>query len=335
MDEKKLVRYVKKIEKLSDAKEGELVLISGKIKEIAVKLSPNLTFPETYEGELYDTGMGSSIFNIGFEIRDGYLYKNSSGMKTSSEHAEDFNKIIAAFNIFGFHLDFVTNADITLFSEDSAKTPFTIPLSSKANKRGKTINKVEVKTNEKAVFFLALYVLNQGMKLDNNFELEDACKFYGYAHYYLFHNDYHLAFIYSWMFIESYINHLFNETISKINNPKYRPIKKVREWSIKRKIDELYALGAIKESTKNSLQEIRYKRNKVFHVDRDLKKRKVAFNDAWICTKMAIIIFYKMLGLEEGEILFFKELDNVRNRIGEAVYGPSFRFQPKMLNFKK
>ncbi len=218
MDKKKIVKYVRKIEKLSEAKEGELVLISGKVKETAVRLSPKLTFPETYEGELLDTGLGSSIFNIDFEIRDDYLYKKTSRKKTSSEHAEDFNKTIAAFNIFGFHLDFVTNADITLFSEDSVNTPFTVPSSSKADRREKAVNKVEVKTNEKAVFFLALFILNQGLKLDNNFELEDACKFYGYAHYYPFHNDYHLAFAYSWMFIESYINHLFNETISKIND---------------------------------------------------------------------------------------------------------------------
>jgi len=52
-------------------------------------------------------------------------------------------------------------------------------------------------------------------------------------------------------------------------------------------------------------------------------------------TKMAIIIFNKMLGLEEGKILFFRELDNVRDRFGEAIYGPSFRYQPKMLNFNK
>lgn len=335
MDKNNILKYVRKIEKLSEAKEGELVIISGKVKEIAVKLSPKLTFPETYEGELLDAGLGSSIFNIDFEIRDGYLYKKISGKKSSSEHAEDFNRIISVFNIFGLHLDFVTNADITLFSEDTVNTPFTVPLSLKADRRGKEVKMVEVKRNEKAVFFLSLFILDQGLKLDNNSELEDACKFYGYAHYYLFHNDYHLAFMYSWMFIESYINHLFNEMVSKSTNPKYRPLRKVRKWRIERKIDELFALGALKESTLDFLQTIRKKRNKVFHVDKDLKKRKVVFFDAWNCTKMAIIIFNKMLGLEEGKVFFLKELDNVRDRFGEAIYGPSFRFQPKMLNFKK
>ena len=105
------------------------------------------------EDKLLDGGLGSRIFDIDFEIRDGYLYKKISEKKSSSGPAEDFNKIIAVFNIFGLHLDFVTVADITLFSEDSVKTPFTIPLSAKADRRGKTVNEVEVKSNEKAIFF--------------------------------------------------------------------------------------------------------------------------------------------------------------------------------------
>jgi len=279
MDINNILKYARRIETLSEAKEGEIVSISGKVKEIAVKLSPKVTFPEIYEGELLDAGLGCRVFNIDFEIRDGYLYKKISGKKSSSDHAEDFNRIISVFNIFGLPLDFVTNADITLFSEDSVKTPFTVPLSSKADRRGKEVKMVEVNSNEKAIFFLSLFILEQGLKQDNNSELEGACKFYGYAHYYLFHNDYHLAFIYSWMFIESYINHLFNEMVKKSDDPKYRPLREVRKWAIKKKIDELFALGALKENTKDSLQMVRQKRNKVFHVDEDKEKRKVTFND--------------------------------------------------------
>ncbi len=338
MDEiknKDIQKYIRKIDKITDAKEGELVIVNGKIKDTAVKLSPKLSFPDEYEGEIYDGGFSGDILDIKFDIHDGYLIKRTEGKKNSIEHAEEFNLVISFFNILGIPLDFVSIADIILFAEDPAKHPFIAPFSTKAERRGKEVT-IDVTPEESAVLHFALFYFKEKMKRNKITELLDNFKFLGYTNYYMFHHDYHLSFINSWMFIEPVINYLWNEAVTeKIGMVNTSPTKHERDWTMQHKIDELFMLDKIKEWTRERLQILRTKRNKVFHVDKRKHKRKVDFKDAEDCIKMAMMLFYKLLDNEEGNILVFNKIMDIRNKIGEATFGPHSSMYKKVSIKKK
>jgi hypothetical protein len=314
----------RRIEKVEDAKNGELVIIKGTVKSGGIRISPKLFFPDEKNDDK-DLGLESEFLEIPFKIENGYLFKENKGLNSFSTHSDEYNNIISLFNILGLPLDFCSTADVQLFVEDSVKKPIKMNISDKAERRGKDIPPVKITKEEKSVLLEIMNVINDKLKDVDIDGIEDIIKFFGYANYYLFHNNLHLAFINSWMFIEPYINQLWiKSTKEMFNGLKYNPLKEERNWTLQQKIDELFMMGKIKSDTRERLQQFRSKRNKVFHVDIKPQKRKVEIKDAVECFLLANRLFYKMLGYPEGKILRSDYLYTIRNKIGIAIYGDGY-----------
>lgn len=313
----------KHVEKINDAKHGEKVIITGKIKSDAIKLSPPIQFVSSEK----DKSKEITYLNEIFEIKKGFLYKHTNGLKSFSNHADEYNLIISGFNIIGLPFDYVSTADITTFGEDKAKKSFEAPMSDKARRRGVDIPVVEINEDEYIGIDLTYKEITERLKANKIDGLEDIFKFFGYANYYLFHNDINLTFINSWMFIEPYVNSLWSKAIKEtFKGLKYSPNNGKGNWTLQQKIDELYMMNKILPDTREALQEMRNKRNKVFHVDDNPIKRKVELRDALKCYRLARRLFCKMLGFEEGVIFGNHKVNDVRYRMGIAIFGEAYKY---------
>jgi hypothetical protein len=260
-----------------------------------------------------------------FKIINGLLIKSSKKQMNLVEHAEEYNIIITFFNIIGIPIDFITPAEIIVTAEDEEKKTFTVPLSSKAIHRGKTFRTVGVNDKEKSSLNHVFNFINTKIIEYNLQDLGDIFKYFGYGCYYFFHNNYNLSFINSFMFIEPVINRLWKDSITeKFGKDEPNPLAEERNWTLQHKIDEMYMMGKISSDIRKQLQLLRTKRNQIFHVHKNIKKRKADINDALNCMKIANILFYKLLGAEENKILIVPGTQEIRKKIGIAIFGDSF-----------
>lgn len=122
--------------------------------------------------------------------------------------------------------------------------------------------------------------------------------------------------------MESCINVLWRELIYDSFNirgssEKGTPLEEERNWTIQIKIDELFLKGIIDENIRKELQSLRTKRNKVFHRDKQLQKRRVTAEDARKAATTGLRLFYMMIesGLKE-EIPAFLD---IRKKMWETI----------------
>ena len=90
-------------------------------------------------------------------------------------------------------------------------------------------------------------------------------------------------------------------------------------------------MNEIKSDTRELLQKYRKKRNKVFHFDDKPQKRKVQFTDSIQCFQLARLLFFKMLGFEEGQILHSKTISELHNKFGLFEYGEAWKYNSKVI----
>jgi len=131
-----------------------------------------------------------------------------------------------------------------------------------------------------------------------------------------------MSFIHAWIFLESCVNVLWRELIHDSYNingssEKETPLEEERNWTTQIKIDELFLKGIIDKELRKDLQSLRSKRNKVFHRDRQLQKRRVTVKDAKKATTTGLRLFYMMIESEiKEEALAFP---GIRQKIWETV----------------
>ena len=160
------------------------------------------------------------------------------------------------------------------------------------------------------------------IKASKYFKDDNFYQLLGYAQYYLFHDSNFLSFIHAWIFLESCINVLWSELIHDSFNingssEKGTPLEEERNWTTQIKIDELFLKGIIDISLRKDLQSLRSKRNKVFHRDKQLQKRKVSAEDARKAATTGLRLFYRMIESElKEEVLAFLD---IRQKMWETV----------------
>lgn len=304
------------IEKISEEDIGKLVIFRAKVKCFAVKLSPRMkaiTVDEEQNSEidLFDIGFKSKLLDTDIEFRQGYLISHSEQKRNGAQQRDFFNRVISLMNILGIPLDYVSTFDIIIFMEGLSGTKMETLTSAKAKSRGVSYDTVEITDRELPSIILSMFLVWEAIKKGKMLESGHVYNFLGHGRYYYFHQDFLLSFVNSWMFIESMINLIWEEKMIGKGVSKSYLSEISRNWTIQIKIDELFIIEYFDEDTKNSIQELRKKRNKVFHVEKDESKREISEEDSRRCFLMGLQIFYKYLDfIEEGKIIDFRDIAN-------------------------
>ncbi|MFZ2412461.1 MAG: hypothetical protein WAW23_12885 [Candidatus Methanoperedens sp.] len=313
------------IEKFSEADIGKLIVIEAQVKGIAVKLSPRIKATKAInkdeeqksEVDLFD-GLKSKLLDIDIEFSQGYLISHDEQEKNLSQHRDFFNSVISLMNILGIPLDYVSTFDIIYFMENSSGTKLETLTSSTAKSRGITYDTVEITEKEISLILYSMFIVWEAIKKSKMLNSGNLYSFLGYGRYYYFHQNFLLSFVNSWMFIEPMINLIWEEKVIENGFSKTYLEENKGNWTSHIKIDELFIMGYFDKDTKDSIQGLRKKRNKVFHVDEDEKLREISEEDARHCFSIGLQIFYKYLNfIEEGEMLEFQE---IANRFYNAIH---------------
>lgn len=288
---------------------GKNVAIAATIGNTYITLSPPIDLVDDYDGEKFPGGSYRTLFlDLDAKVEKSRLYVGFQGKTTRYDALNYFNNLIALFNIIQIPFDFVSPAEIVLQGK-TANFNVEFIASSKAHNRGAGITPVEIPKIDFVKVCLNIRLLWELIK-KSEFLKEDECfQLLGFAHYYLFHENYFLSFVHAWMFLESCINMLWQQMVGEAFNKVQAstddtPLQNERDWTANIKIDTLFLKGNIDKKMRNDLHSIRNKRNKVFHRDKKVEKRTVTSEDASKATLTALVLFYKMLNLDTSKGIF-------------------------------
>lgn len=287
---------------------GKFVAFRATIGETYVKLSPPIALVGEYEGEKHPTSCTTVFLGLKARIDHSYLYVGFKKNTKQNDVVDYFNNLMALFNIVLIPFDFVTISDI-LVQAKGIGAKIEVISSSKAHSRGYGILPVEISSMDFSKIVIAMQYLWEKIKKSKYFKDDNFFQLLGYAQYYLFHENYFLSFIHSWIFLESCINVIWREMIAdsfKINgsSEKGTPLEEERNWTNQIMIDDLFLKDIIGKNIRNELQSLRKKRNKVFHRDKQKQKRTVTAEDAEAATTTGLRLLYAMIESEPEEGVF-------------------------------
>lgn len=225
-----------------------------------------------------------------------------------------FNSIIAFFNIFNVHFDFVHESETMDFADVTFKNGVkakgvALFYSKKATTRGLGYKVLQLQIKDFMILLDTVNSVYQYVKTNDVLSAGDIHIFLGYGRYYHFHKDYLLAFSNTWMFIEATISLMWEKMMEDSGfNKKY--LKGVeRNWSAQGKIDVLLVKGLIDKKTNEDAQRLRSIRNNVFHVSKDVNKRKIDEKISEECVDLGLRLFYHNIDfLDPGYIISFDDI---------------------------
>jgi hypothetical protein len=189
---------------------------------------------------------------------------------------------------------------------------FDVRFSDRAIKRGSDLIPIYISEKEQIKMDMMLAHSARRMEDAGLFANGDIHLFLGYCNYYLFHENYLLAFMNGWVFIEALIEMVWTKEVKNKSN-----ITGGREWTAFIQIEELFMFNIIDETIRTDLNKLRKKRNAVFHVDEKPAKRVVESKDANDCFKVSWQLLNILLGAERNKILYFKDL---RGKFFEQIH---------------
>lgn len=314
------------ISKLSEAKDGQFVAFEGKIKSFVIYLSPPINVVNRFADDLGDeveerTGkFHTKMLGFDVQIGDGQLIIENEEEPEKIPIAERFNRIIAMMNILGIPQDFVSPYDVIFLIEDTEGEVAYASFSEKARSRSAKTISVDLEDMDIAHVVVAMWAIWEGIKKCEMLRIGHIYKFLGYARHHYYNDDYLSSFINGWIFVEAMTELLWEaEIIKKYGSKTSSPVKEQRNWTAQVKIEELYMLGAFNKETKKVIQELRKKRNRVFHPERDQAKRSIRQREAFLCTQVALFLFYEVMGLlESGGYL---DAVALRKKILNTIHG--------------
>lgn len=312
---------IQKVDKFSEANIGELVVMQVKVTGIAIKLSPRLKaimIEDDSKINLFEIGFRSKLLDVDIEFRNDYLIHHNEEEVGWEEHRNYFNRVISLFNILGIPFDFISTFDIIIFMENVGGDILETITSAKAQDKGKSYDYVELTDIELNSIIVTMNFVWTAIKESDLLELGHIYNFLGYGRYYNFHQDYLMSFINNWMFIEAMINLIWEKNMIEKGFSKKYLSDNSRNWTAQIKIDELHLMGYFDKTTKNSIQLLRQKRNKVFHVEKDEKKREILAENSAKCLSIGLKIFHDYLKLTDGDKII--NFEDISNRIYNAIH---------------
>ena len=296
----------------------------NKEDEVRVQIEPVCTaFKLSPRVKVFD--LDNSIVGFKCKLLDSEVIFNNGYLKLkkeiqNSETLEYCNKLISIFNIVNVHFDFVHDyelisfSNLTFFSDKTftsevVKEDIKTFHSKRALVRGAGYKIIQMDIEDLEELFITVNLIWESIKESKILSTGDIFVFLGYGRYYHFHNDFLLAFANTWMFIEATLNLMWEKMMVDNNfNSKYLHDNS-RNWTLQIKIDELLLKGLIDAETAQEAQNLRSMRNKVFHVSKDVNKRKIDSKMSKDCIDLGLKLFYQhVYFIDSGYIISFNSL---------------------------
>lgn len=320
MTEDEIEKFTKSIRKTANLKEEDDFHFSCKVEFIGFKLSPRVKFFEVD----YKNISIEDLFN-----NNNVFYKNGFFMSSDKKFwdAEDFNKLISIFNILNVPFDFVHDYELVHFGDAIFTNGIHLENlelfgSKKAYLRGIGYKALQMKVND---FLNLISTVNCVWKCVEESKIVNTGNifiFLGYGRYYHFHGDYLLAFSNTWMFIEAIINLMWEKMMLDSGFSKNYLKSIERNWSLQEIIDVLLLKGLINKKTNVEAQKLRSIRNKVFHVSKDVSKRKIDDKLSEECIDLGLYLFYQNIDfLDPDHIVSF---DTIKSSLDECIHQTQF-----------
>lgn len=316
MTEDEAERYTRVLRKAANLNGDDDFYLSCTVKYLGFKLSPRVKFFERNYKETYFT-------NLFFHQEVFYMCGFFASSNKTFWGAEDFNKLISIFNILNVPFDFIHENELIYFGDATFKNGTTLEDmqlfdSKKAYLRGIGYKHLQLKIND---FLNLISAVNWVWKYVEESEIVSSGNifvFLGYGRYYHFHKDYLLAFSNTWMFIEATINLMWEKMMldSGFSTKYLRDIE--RNWSLQEKIDVLLLKCFIDKGTNEKAQKLRSIRNKVFHVSKDVSKRKIDDKLSEECIDLGLNLFYQNIDFLDHS--YIASFDTIKSSMEECIH---------------
>lgn len=224
-----------------------------------------------------------------------------------------FNHILGLLNILGLPISFIEMTDIVYLGEWEEK-PVQLRTSRMAYDKILHIPSIEITEEQYENIIKRCNFLHDKIKANQFLVDSKVYDFLAKANYAYYNKDFRTSFFHFWIFIEALINKIWeSEILKKYSKSKADEIFKSKNWTMQTKTVELYLLGILTKNEAKIIDEIRKKRNAVFHFDIKKEKREVLQIDCAKCFDISMTLFYREIGVDyKKDIIDFPE---VRNQI--------------------
>ncbi|MGB9941063.1 hypothetical protein [Methanosarcina sp.] len=311
------------LKRIGNIKDDDILSSTWTLKNTCFKLSPRV---KIFDLNNQQVGFNATILDNEINFNDGFIELcQSDDKQTQDSILEFFNKLISIFNILNIPFDFVHDyelirlADIN-FENGTHKEDVYVVCSQKARSRGKGYKAIKLNTNDLFDLIMAVNLVWSSIKNNDILKTGDVFIFLGYGKYYHFHGDYLLSFANTWMFVEAVLN-LTWEKMMRNNGFSNKYLKTIsRNWTSQIKIDALQLQGIIDKETCIKAQDMRNRRNSLFHVSKEENKRKIDKKISEDCIDLGLSLFYQNLDLIDlGYVVSF---DDIASYVNNSIHEP-------------
>jgi hypothetical protein len=310
-------RALKKMRDIGNLKDEERIQFEIDKIHIGFQLSPRIKILDLDGNKIATT---STFCDKEILFENGYL--KLCECKHEREVLDFFNGVISIFNILNVPFDFVHESETIdfadlIFKNGVIKEDVGFYVSRKATMRGVGYRALQVQIKDFFILLDTVDYIYESIKRSDVLSVGDIYIFLGYGRYYHFHKDYLLSFANTWMFIEATINLMWEKMmIDNSFSTKYLN-NNSKNWTLQIKIDELLLKGLIDAKTATAAQKLRTMRNKVFHVSKDVSKRKIDRKVSEECVDLGLSLFYHNIDfLNSGYRISF---DNLASDIERCI----------------
>ncbi len=218
---------------------------------------------------------------------------------TINDSAKFFRELLILLNILGIPINMLETSLFVLFfvfPKNQLNTTFV----KEGNKSLLHLPKIEIGKEKSELIIDSVNKLHSKIQSNKFLQESEVYEYLAKAYNAYCHKDFRSSFIHSWIFIEAIISKIWEENIIKIHGSKKsaKGVVENRVWTTYIKIEELFLIGKLTKEEIKTINELRKKRNEIFHLGSKKANRRILMLDAHNCCGMALELFYKELNLD-------------------------------------
>lgn len=216
-----------------------------------------------------------------------------------NESTKFFREFLILINILGIPINMLESSLFVLFFVIS-QYQINVTIAKETNKSLLHLPKIEIGKEKSKLIIDSVNKLHSKIQSNKFLQESEVYEYIAKAYNAYSHTDFRSSFIHSWIFIEAIISKMWEENIIKIHGSKKsaKSITDNRIWTTYIKIEELFLIGKLTKEETKTINELRKKRNEIFHLSSKKANRRILMSDAHACLRVAIELFYKEINLD-------------------------------------
>lgn len=321
------------VEAITEDASGKIVKVQVKFDGVMVQIYPPLELSPASDVDLKsyvdqdDYLVGGFITNIAgkkIRTRNGYIIVDHFlGQKESLDF---FNKISCLFNIIGIPITFFHTYDLIALGRTGTRQKIQFATSRMSYAKRSQISLIKLEQDDIGYILLSCFHIWKSIQKNDFLKRTYVYEYLARARLSFFEENLRQAFIFSWIFIETTLKHLWEDmmrTKYKSNNKLNSIIENTRSWTIQIVIEELFLFGIIDEEECETYNKLRKKRNSLFHFSDSKVKREITS----VIANEAILSGLKLLDLKlfKKEIQSIPDFKNIREKVLRSMHEMRFK----------